>query len=694
MVALRSRPGIGEVVGHQCRYGLATPTHTGQAAPAMKPTRFLSSAPELRSRLGRRCTGDHKHQQLTGGRAREAATYPQGLCRAMLRGIEAQRRREGGGPPVHVTRELDRGCAVYALCKGGPADLSPTLGEVLPEPAEERVIDEAAALEAFAPPRRYWDAVTNEELPLGLTRAARKEELDFMKDWQVWETVPTAACWQATGRAPLQGKWVDVNKGDVANPVVRSRYVAKEFANQRDDEFFAATPPLEALRLLLSHAASGRQTGKGGRKVLVLDARKAHRHAMSERTIYVALPPEVREPGKCALLKRCLYGTRDAPARWEAYLAAELAKMGFMRGAASACCFQHHSRDLRCVVHGDDFVFVGPDDELLWVGAEMRKSFLIKEIGKLGGDADDMQELRVLNRVLRWETWGVRIEADPRHQEILIDGLPAGPRSVSTPGVKERGADAGTLDSCRNLPADSPLTEQEVTAYRSSVARANYLALDRPELAFAAKELCRRMSAPVRSDVAALERLLRYLRDAPRLTYKFAWQAVDDATLEVYVDTDFAGCLQTRRSTSGGGAMRGGHLIKHWSVTQKAVTLSSGEAELCGIVKGAAEALGMQSIGRDLGIELKLRLHTDSSAAAGICRRSGIGRVRHLAVGQLWVQERLREGAFSLTRIAGTENPADLLTKHVNRELVDKHLATFNVERSQGRAESAPRAQL
>ena len=281
VVALRSRPGIGEVVGHKCRYGLATPTHTGQAAPAMKPTRFLSSAPELLSRLGRRCTGDHKHQQLTGGRAREAATYPQGLCRAMLRGIEAQRRREGGGPPVHVTRELDRGCAVYALCKGGPADLSPTLGEVLPEPAEERVIDEAAALEAFAPPRRYRDAVTNEELPPGLTRAARKEELDFMKDWQVWETVPTAACWQATGRAPLQGKWVDVNKGDVANPVVRSRYVAKEFANQRDDEFFAATPPLEALRLLLSHAASGRQTGKGGRQVLVLDALKAHLHAMS-----------------------------------------------------------------------------------------------------------------------------------------------------------------------------------------------------------------------------------------------------------------------------------------------------------------------------------------------------------------------------------------------------------------------------
>ena len=76
---------------------------------------------------------------------------------------------------------------------------------------------------------------------------------------------------------------------------------------------------------------------------------------------------------------------RGAPTRWEAYLADELKKMGFARGRASPCCFAHSSRDLRCVVHGDDVVFVGPDSELTWVSARMNESFLVKVVGKRGG---------------------------------------------------------------------------------------------------------------------------------------------------------------------------------------------------------------------------------------------------------------------------------------------------------------------
>ena len=81
--------------------------------------------------------------------------------------------------------------------------------------------------------------------------------------------------------------------------------------------------------------------------------------------------------------------------------------------------------------------------------------------------------------------------------------------------------------------------------------------------------------------------------------------------------------------------MRGHHLLKHYSRTQKVVTLSSAEAELGGVVQGASEGLGIQSIAKDMGMDLHLTLLADSSAAIGICHRSGIGRVRHLAVGQL-----------------------------------------------------------
>ena len=62
------------------------------------------------------------------------------------------------------------------------------------------------------------------------------------------------------------------------------------------------------------------------------------------------------------------------------------------------------------------------------------------------------------------------------------------------------------------------------------------------------------------------------------------------------------------------------------------MTLSSAEAELYGFIKGTTEALGIQAWGRDLGLEMTVRMHADSAAAIGICRRSGIGRARHIAV--------------------------------------------------------------
>ena len=70
------------------------------------------------------------------------------------------------------------------------------------------------------------------------------------------------------------------------------------------------------------------------------------------------------------------------------------------------------------------------------------------------------------------------------------------------------------------------------------------------------------------------------------------------------------------------------------------------------------------SAAADLGIAVtEMAVMADSSAAIGICRRTGIGRVRQLAVGQLWVQERVRAGDFALWKHPGAENPADILAK-------------------------------
>ena len=254
--------------------------------------------------------------------------------------------------------------------------------------------------------------------------------------------------------------------------------------------------------------------------------------------------------------------------------------MGFTRGRSSPCCFRHASKDLSVVVHGDDFTFVGPDAELDWAQEEMSKRFLIKAMGRLGGDQGDVQELRILNRVVRWEESGISYEADPRHSELIVRGTGAGTRRVTTPMVK--------IQTSRSRFAEGPIEEEEgegargeegeelspedAALYRSLAARGIYLGLDRADISYTAKELCRRFQSPTCADMAKLRRLGQYLADAPRLQYWLPWQ--DAAELRVYTDTDFAGCSHTRKSTSGGCALVGMHLVMRWAATQKAAKLS------------------------------------------------------------------------------------------------------------------------
>ena len=186
-----------------------------------------------------------------------------------------------------------------------------------------------------------------------------------------------------------------------------------------------------------------------------------------------------------------------------------------------------------------------------------------------------------------------------------------------------------------------------------------------------------------------LRHLVRYLIGRPRLVWQFLHQD-PTSTLRTSVDTDFAGCVETRRSTSGGLSRRGAHLIKHWSSTQPTVTLSSAEAELNGICKGASVSLGLQSVARDLGLHWDLCIETDASAAIGVCRRRGLGKIRHLATADLWVQDGLRRGDFSLEKIPSQENTSDIINKHVPKPLLDKHMGTLGLRLEQGRAESAP----
>ena len=136
--------------------------------------------------------------------------------------------------------------------------------------------------------------------------------------------------------------------------------------------------------------------------------------------------------------------------------------------------------------------------------------------------------------------------------------------------------------------------------------------------------------------------------------------------------------------------MIGSHTMNGWSDTQSVIALSSGEAEYYGMVSGASSGMGLRSLMKDLDVDFRMRVWTDSSAALGVSRRKGLGRLRHVELSQLWLQERASTGDIKVMKVNGKENLADALTKHVTQEEAGMHLQGSDQEHVQGRHALAP----
>ena len=112
--------------------------------------------------------------------------------------------------------------------------------------------------------------------------------------------------------------------------------------------------------------------------------------------------------------------------------------------------------------------------------------------------------------------------------------------------------------------------------YRSAVARCNYLAADRFEIAFTTKELCRAMSNPTIADAKSIARLCRFLKGLPRMVQRVPFADHPPIVINVLVDSDWAGCRKSRKSTSGGVIFFGDVAVRAWSSNQAVIALSSG----------------------------------------------------------------------------------------------------------------------
>jgi hypothetical protein len=136
--------------------------------------------------------------------------------------------------------------------------------------------------------------------------------------------------------------------------------------------------------------------------------------------------------------------------------------------------------------------------------------------------------------------------------------------------------------------------------------------------------------------------------------------------------------------------MWGLNTLKTWSKTQSVIALSTGEAELGAVVKSSTEGLGLKSLLSDFGIWIALAVKSDASAAIGMVKREGLGKVRHLAVADLWIQQRRATGEIQYEKTDGLTNPADMMTKSVGGDKISQFLVSLGFQKRGGRHRLTP----
>ena len=188
----------------------------------------------------------------------------------------------------------------------------------------------------------------------------------------------------------------------------------------------------------------------------------------------------------------------------------------------------------------------------------------------------------------------------------------------------------------------------------------------RSDIAFATKELARRVSSPTEVDWTRLVHLARYLQGTKDVMLRLGTAGGGEEESIAYADASWASG-SGRRSTSGGFVIYAGVILTSWPRTQGRLALSSCEAELVALTVAGQEANFVRTVMEEIKEPTRVRLYTDSTSAQQIAERRGLGRLKHVELRWLWLQDEFRAGRLELARVNNLANPADLMTKHLHR---------------------------
>nr|GEV70190.1 putative ribonuclease H-like domain-containing protein [Tanacetum cinerariifolium] len=396
-----------------------------------------------------------------------------------------------------------------------------------------------------------------------------QEELHQFDRLDVWELVDRPLCTNV-----INMKWLWKNKRVEENNVIRnkSRLVAKGYAQKEGVDFkesFAPVARLEAVRFV-----------------------------------------DPYHPDKVYRLKKALYGLKQAPRAWYDELSNFLLSKGFSKGSIDPNLF--------ITKHGEDILLVqNYVDDIIFGSTNLKLS---KQFEKLMHNKFEMSMMGELKFFL-----GIQINQSPRGifinqakyaQEILIKHGMTSCDSI------------GTLMATKHLDADLTGTPIDQTKYQSMVGALMYLTASRPDIVHATCYCARYQAKPTEKHLTAIKRIFWYLKDAINMGL---WYPKDTGfQLTAFSDSDHVGCLDSRKSTSGGIQFLGGDKLVSWSSKkQDCTSMSLAEADEDGNPARAnvKQALGTKSVLQPHSSEVEFIIHMLILKLSKSNKESSIGEI-------------------------------------------------------------------
>ena len=540
----------------------------------------------------------------------------------------------------------------------------------------------------MAAERAYGAAVRPEDSPSGWKEAmARPDREKWMEAAQIeinallangtWELVELPA-----GRRAIGSRWVFLVKRQSDGTI--DRYKARLVArgdNQRPgidyDQVFAPTARLGALRSVLAMAALA------GDHIESIDISNAYLNGELEKEfeVYMRQPEGFQQHGPngeqwvCRLMKG-LYGLKQGGRLWYQKLGDTLDSMGFTQIQSDPSIYVWVSDGVRIIlpVFVDNITIVSQDlAKITSFKESLRKIFKIKELGPLSYLLGIKIDYDQGNRVLQLSQRQYAIDCLTRFK--LSDCNPVA--TPMDPGVQLSKAMCPTSDAERE--------EMRSIPYMNAVGALMYLAIaTRPDIAYTVGKLARFNSDPGRRHWQAVKHVFRYIKGTLdlKLTYRAEDSPISSHPFIAYSDSDYAGCPDTRCSTSGYVLKIGSGAVSWSSKKQATVAASSTEAEYIAAVNAAKEILWMRTLLRELHYQVggsSPMLVDNQSALAAAQNPEHHGRMKHINVNYHWIRQVIRRKQIAPQYLPTGEMTADILTKALPRLLVERHRLSLGV---------------